>query len=142
MEQIKFESMKLTDTGLKLYFTLYLREEFIEKSAVISLKNDFTISSIYLSSYKFGSVEWINGIGLSECRKWETDEQAEAPGYLTRRYTSRISDGYAPQGHAEKFLLPDILNSFENREIAAVLKSVLKVKKSGKKLIPETYGIN
>ncbi len=137
---IKFESIKKTDEGLKIYLTSYLRLDFVEKSVVITLKNDFTISNIYISSYKFGSVEWINDIGISECRKWETDEQAEAPGYLTRRYTSRISNGYAPEGHAEEFLIPDILLSIENRDIAGILKSVLKVKKSKRKIIPEKYG--
>ena len=137
---ITFESIKETDNGVKLYFTSYLRQDFVEKSVVVTLKKDFTISGIYISSYKFGSVEWISGKGLSECRKWETDEQAEAPGYLTRRYTARISNGYAPEGHAENFLIPDVLNSIENSEIAKILKAVLKVKKSVKKIIPEKYG--
>ena len=140
MGNIKFESMKSADDGLKLYFTSYLRPEFIEKSIVITLKKDFTVSGIYISSYDFGSVEWIYGIGLTECRKWETDEQAEAPGYLTRRYTSRISDGYAPDGHAENLLIPDVINSVENAEVAGLLKSILRTKKSRKKIIPQKYG--
>jgi len=137
---VKFESLKITNNGVKLYFTSYLRKDFIEKSVVVSLNKDFTVSGIYISSYNFGSVEWKCGIGLSECRKWETEEQAEAPGYLTRRYTAKISNGYAPEGHAEKLLIPDVLKSMENMEIARILKSVLRVKKSQKKIIPELYG--
>jgi len=140
MGTMTFETMKAVDEGYKLYFTSYLRKDFIEKSAVITLKNDFIICSIYLSSYDFGSVEWTNGRGLSECRKWETEEQAEAPGYLTRRYTSRISNGYAPEGHAENFLIPDILNSIDNKDIVKILKTVMKFKKSKKKIIPDTFG--
>lgn len=140
MNSIKFESIKTIEDGFKLLFTSYLRPEFVEKSVVVSLKKDFTISDIYISSYNFGSVEWINGIGLTECRKWETDEQAEAPGYLTRRYTSRIADGYAPEGHAENLLIPDVINGMENSEIAVILKSVIKVKKTRKKIIPEKHG--
>ena len=140
MRTVKFESLKTIDQGFKLYFTSYLRKDFIEKSVVVTLGEDFKISGIYISSYNFGSVEWKSGVGLTECRKWETEEQAESPGYLTRRYTAKISNGYAPQGHAEKILIPDVLNSMENREIAGILKSVLKVTKSRKKIIPEKYG--
>lgn len=140
MNSIKFESLKVIDDRVKLYFTSYLRAEFVEKSVVISLKKDFTVSDIYISSYDYGSVEWVNGIGLSECRKWETDEQAEAPGYLTRRYTSRISNGYAPEGHAEKLLIPDVINSIEHSGIAKLLKSIIKVRKSGRKIDPSKYG--
>jgi len=139
MKNVVFESMKKTDKGFKLYFTSYLRKEFVKKSVVISLDKDFTVSGIYISSYDFGSLEWINGIGLDQCRKWETDEQAEAPGYLTRRYTARISDGVAPEGTAEKLLIPDVLNSLDNREIAGILKSVVKVKKTRRKIIPEKF---
>lgn len=140
MNNIKFESVKTDNTEVKLYFTSYLRENFIEKSVVVSLKSDFTVSSIYISSNNFGSVEWTNGTGLSECRKWETDEQAEAPGYLTRRYTAKISDGYAPDGFAESILIPDVLGSMENRDISDLLKSIIRVKKSRKKIIPEKFG--
>lgn len=140
MDTIKFESIKSLNEGFKLTFTSYLRPEFVAKSVVISLKKDYTISGIYISSYNFGSVEWINGFGLTECRSWETEEQAEAPGYLTRRYTSKLADGYAPEGHAEKILVPDVIGSIENIELGEVLKSVLKVKKSRKKIVPEKYG--
>ncbi len=140
MEPVAFESIKKTDSGFKLYFTSYLRKDFVGKSVVITLKKDCTVSSIYLTSYDFGSVEWINGIGLSESRKWETEEQAESPGYLTRRYTSRFSDGYAPEGQAEKLLIPDVLDHLGNMEIARILRALVKVKKSRRKIIPEKFG--
>jgi len=136
---IKFESIKEADRKYKVYFTSYLRQDFVEKSVVISLSEDFVILNIYISSYDFGSLEWINGIGLTECRKWETEEQSEAPGYLTRRYTARISNGYAPEGYDKNFLIPDVLNSMEDNDIKQILKSVLKVQKTKKKIIPEKY---
>jgi len=141
MQSLTFESMKITAKGYKLYFTSYLRQDFIERSLVITLREDFTVSHIYLSSYSYGSVEWYNGSGLTECRQWETDEQAEAPGYLTRRYTARMSDGYAPEGHAEQLLIPDVLDNLENARLAGIIRSILTVKKSVKKIIPGDYGI-
>ena len=141
MNNVTFESIKTSKTGLKLYFTSYLRQDFIERSLVITLNKDFTVSHIYLSSYSFGSVEWHNGSGLAECRQWETDEQAEAPGYLTRRYTARMSDGYAPYGHAEEFLIPDVLNKLDNSTLAETVRSILAVKRSGRKIIPDDYGL-
>ena len=137
----EFESIKEVDEGFKIYFTSYLRQDFVEKSVVISLKKDFTITNIYLNSYDHGSLEWINGFGLSGSRKWETDEQAQSPGYLTRRYTSRISDGYAPEGHTENLLIPDVLDDINNKEIVKLLKSVLKMKKTRKKIVPQKYGL-
>lgn len=140
MAIVKFESMKVTDEGLKIYLTSYLRQDFVEKSVVITLREDFTVSGIYISSYDFGSLEWKNGKGLLECRKWETDDQAEAPGYLTRRYTTRISNGYAPENHAENFLIPDVLDSIDNKNITVLLKSLMKVKRSKRKLHPDKFG--
>lgn len=141
MKPVSFESMKITENGCKLYFTSYLRNDFIERSLVISLNNDFTVSHVYLSSYNYGSLEWHNGSGLTECRQWETDEQAEAPGYLTRRYTARMSDGYAPDGHAEDYLIPDVLDNMENSKLAGTVKSILAVKKTSKKIVPVNYGL-
>jgi len=140
MGTVKFEYMKETAEGCKIYFTSYLRKDFVEKSVVITLRTDFTVSGIYISSYNFGSLEWINGKGLSECRKWETDEQAESPGYLTRRYTARISNGLMSGDDAENLLIPDVINSMENSEITAILKSLMKVKKSKKKITPSDFG--
>lgn len=137
MGTLVFESVKTDADKIKIYFTSYLREDFIEKSVVISLDKNYSITNIYLSSYDFGSLEWINGIGLTECRKWETDEQAESSGYLTRRYTSRISNGYAPDGHGERVLIPDVLDSMGDAEMAKLLKSVLKTRKTKRKIIPD-----
>jgi hypothetical protein len=142
MNPLTFESVKTTGKGCKLYFTSYLRKDFVERSLVITIGMDFTVSHIYLSSYCYGSVEWHNGTGLSECRKWETEEQAEAPGYLTRRYTSRMSDGYAPEGHAEQFLIPDVLDNLANRKLAETVGSILVRKKSRIKIVPDDYNIN
>lgn len=142
MSSITFESLKETGNGYKIYFTSYLREDFVEKSVVVTLKKDFTVSCVYFSSYDHGSVEWINGTGLSESRKWETEEQAEAPGYLTRRYTARISDGPAPAGLAENLLIPSLLESMENRDVAGILAAVVKTRKSKRKIIPAKCGLS
>ncbi len=141
MSTVTFESIKKTEEGYKIYFTSYLRRDFVEKSAVITTKNDYKVVSIYISSYDFGSLEWINGIGVSECRKWETVEQAESRGYLTRRYTARISDGYAPEGHAEKLLIPDVLESIDNKKIAGILKSIIRTRRSVRKIDPAKFGL-
>ncbi len=126
MAKVKFETFKKSEKGCKIYFTSYLREDFVEKSIVISTDENYTVISVYLASYKYGSVEWINGEGLTGCRLWETDEQAESAGYLTRRYTSRLSNGYAPDGQAENLIIPDILGSFEDQNIARTIRTILE----------------
>jgi len=110
--------------GRKLVFSSYLRRDFVERSVVITLGGDGRVDHIYFSSYRHGSVEWHNGSGFSECRLWETEDQAREPTYLTRRYTMRLSNGEAGPGFAENTIVPDVLENMADDEVASILTRI------------------
>ena len=134
MGKLVFE--KITDEGKerKLYFTSYLRSDFVERSLVVTLRKNSTVKEIFLSSYHFGSVEWKSGTGLVDPRLWESEEQAVSPSYLTRRYTVRMANGPAPENLAVEKMIPDVLDNVENSEFAGIIASILTTKKSKKKI--------
>lgn len=111
--------------GKKLYFISYLRRDFVERSAVITLDGTGRVAHLYLSSYRHGSVEWENGSGLSESRVWETEDQAQEPTYLTRRYTSRLSNGEAGTGYTMETIVPDVLDNMADEEVASILNNII-----------------
>jgi hypothetical protein len=134
MGKLLFE--KTTEEGgeRKIYFTSYLRTDFVERSLVVTLRKNNTVKDIFLSSYHFGSVEWKSGIGLVEPRLWESEEQAVSPSYLTRRYTVRMANGPADTNLAVEKMIPDVLDNMENRKFAETISSILVTKKSMKKI--------
>ena len=134
MGKLVFE--KITENGKerKLYFTSYLRTDFVERSLVVTLRKNSTVKEIFLSSYHFGSVEWKSGTGLVEPRLWESEEQAVSPSYLTRRYTVRMANGPATVNLAVEKMIPDVLDNMENSELAETIASILAAKKSNKKI--------
>ncbi|HOP30073.1 MAG TPA: hypothetical protein PK293_09145 [Spirochaetota bacterium] len=134
MGKLVFE--KITENGKerKLYFTSYLRTDFVERSLVVTLRKNSTVKEIFLSSYHFGSVEWKSGTGLVEPRLWESEEQAVSPSYLTRRYTVRMANGPATVNLAVEKMIPDVLDNMENSKLAETIASILAAKKSNKKI--------
>ena len=131
MNRLYLEKVIDLGNGRKLYFTSYLRRDFVEHSVVITLGGNGRVDHIYFSSYHHGSVEWNNGSGFSECRLWETEDQAQEPTYLTRRYTMRLSDGEAGPGFAENAIVPDVLENMADVKVASLLREIIAGKKSG-----------
>lgn len=134
MSKLVFEKISEENNFRKIYFTSYLRSDFVERSLVVTLRKNGTVKEIFLSSYNFGSVEWKSGHGLIEPRLWESEEQAVSPSYLTRRYTVRMANGPAAQNLALEQMIPDVLDNMENSELAAAVGSILQTKKSMKKI--------
>ena len=130
MPKLYLEKTVKLEEGKKLYFVSFLRRDFVERSAVITLDGMGRVAHLYLSSYRHGSVEWENGSGLSECRLWETEEQAQEPTYLTRRYTARLSDGESDSGYAAATILPDVLDNMADGEVASLLKDIITRERS------------
>lgn len=121
MGKLYFEKLVHDDNLCKLYFTSYLRSDFVERSLVVTLDENDVVQSIYFSSYNFGSAEWINEQGIVDSRLWESDEQAGAPTYLTRRYTVRMADGPATGTFANEKIVPDVLDNLVDRDFAEII---------------------
>lgn len=134
MGKLVFEKISEEGADRKLYYTSYLRIDFVERSLVVTLRKNNTVKEIFLSSYHFGSVEWKSGAGIIDPRLWESEEQAVSPSYLTRRYTVRMANGPATTNLAVEQMIPDVLDNMEDREIAGVIGSILLTKKSKKRI--------
>ncbi len=134
MGKLVFEKSSEDGELRKLYFTSYLRTDFVERSLVVTLRKNNTVKEIFVSSYHYGSVEWKSGAGLVEPRLWESDDQAVAPSYLTRRYTVRMANGPATTNLAAEKMIPDVLDNMADRELADTIASILLTKKSKKKI--------
>jgi len=140
MSKLYFEKMVIEDDHKKIYFTSYLRSDFVERSLVMTLNKNFTVSHIYLNSYEHGSAEWYNGEGLAESRFWESDDQAESSTYLTRRYTVRMANGPAKNEFAEKKIVPDVLDNMADRSFAKHVKRIVAKEKYSRRIIVDETG--
>jgi len=132
--KLVFEKISEEGADRKLYYTSYLRTDFVERSLVITIRKNNTVKEIFLSSYHFGSVEWKSGTGIIDPRLWESEEQAVSPSYLTRRYTVRMANGPATTNLAVEQMIPDVLDNMEDRGIAGVIGSILVTKKSKRRI--------
>ena len=133
MAELYFKKTTEDDTSIKLYFTSYLRDDFVERSIVLSIDKDLLIQHIYFSSYKHGSVEWTNGVGLHECRLWENEDQAQSPTYLTRRYTTKLSNGIQDLNYAQKNILADLFKNMADKDFSQFISSIAAKKKYSEK---------
>lgn len=116
------------DSETKIYFASYLREDYVAKSLVICLDKGMIIESIYFSSDTHGTVEWKNGVGLTDCHRWESEDQAKEPSYLTRRYTTILTNGVRDTDYAREMIIPDILDKLQNAHVAEWVHDVVLVK--------------
>ena len=101
MDTLKLVAFDNYGSEKKISFASFLRENYVAKSMVIYLDQNDIISKIFFSSNTYGTVEWVNGSGLKNCHKWESEDEAKAQSYLTRRYTAILSDGAAENDYAQ-----------------------------------------
>lgn len=120
----------------KIAFASYLKKDYVAKSMVIYLDGNDIITHIYFSSNNYGSVEWKNGAGLKDCHRWESEDQAKSPSYLTRRYTAILSDGAEHTDYAKRFILPDVIEHLEDNDLADLVSDILHTREY---LVPFDY---
>ena len=113
------------DYGKKIVLASYHRKDFSDKSIVIKLDGRGVPAEILFMSSDHGSVEWINGRGLSNCRRWENEEAARSRSYLTRRYTSILMNGERPVDFGRDVIIPLILEDMSQKEAAAYIARII-----------------
>jgi hypothetical protein len=121
-------SVATTETGKKVAYAYYLRKDFVAKSMVIYLDSAGIIEKIFFSSDDHGTVEWRNGSGLVDCHRWESEDQAKSQSYLTRRYTSILSNGAADMDYARNVIIPDILDRLHDADVAEWIGDIISVR--------------
>ncbi|HNW29113.1 MAG TPA: hypothetical protein PKN50_11595 [Spirochaetota bacterium] len=127
-DKIKLVAVEDTESGKKIAFASFLRKDYVAKSLVIYIDGNNIITGIFFSSDVHGTVEWINGSGLKNCHRWESEDQAKSQSYLTRRYTAILSDGSASADFARDFIIPDILDNMSNADVAEWVADILRVR--------------
>ncbi len=127
-DKIKLVAVEDTESGKKIAFASFLRKDYVAKSLVIYIDGNNIITGIFFSSDVHGTVEWINGSGLKNCHRWESEDQSRSRSYLTRRYTAILSDGSASADFARDFIIPDILDNMENADAADWIADILRVR--------------
>ena len=127
-DKIKLVAVEDTESGKKIAFASFLRKDYVAKSLVIYIDGNNIITGIFFSSDVHGTVEWINGSGLRNCHRWESEDQAKSQSYLTRRYTAILSDGSASADFARDFIIPDILDNMSNADVAEWVADILRVR--------------
>ena len=128
MDKLKLVAIDNHESEKKISFASFLRENYVAKSLVIYLDRNDIISKIFFSSDTYGTVEWINGSGLNDCHKWESEDEAKSQSYLTRRYTAILSDGAAGNDYAQEHIIPDILDNLYDDNIAEWIRDILQVR--------------
>lgn len=128
INKLRFVSIERTETGKKIAFASFLKKDYVANSLVVYTGKNDLIEKIFFSSNAHGTVEWINGAGLKNCHRWESEEQAHSPTYLTKRYTTILSDGAAGLDHARETIIPDILDNLHDVDIAEQISDVIQVK--------------
>jgi hypothetical protein len=127
-ERIRLLSVERDASSGKISFASFLKKDYVAKSLVIYLDGSGIIEKIFFSSNTYGTVEWENGRGLVNCHVWESEDQARKPTYLTRRYTSILSDGAVDAGYARETILPDVLDNMEDGETAEWIEDIISVR--------------
>ena len=125
---LKLVSIATTETGKKVAYAYYLREDFVAKSMVIYLDGAGIIEKIFFSSDDHGTVEWRNGSGLADCHRWESEDQARSQSYLTRRYTTILSNGAVDMDYARNVIIPDILDNLSDADVAEWIGDIITVR--------------
>ena len=125
---IKLVSITRTESGKKIAYAYYLRQDFVAKSMVIYLDSAGIIEKIFFSSDEYGTVEWRNGTGLAECHRWESEDQARSKSYLTRRYTTILSNGVADLDYARMVIIPDILDNLSDGNVAEWISDIVRTR--------------
>ena len=125
---LKLVSVASTDTGKKVAYAYYLRTDFVAKSMVIYLDSSGIIERIFFSSDDHGTVEWRNGAGLVDCHRWESEDQAKSQSYLSRRYTTILSNGAVDTDYARDVIIPDIIDRLQDGALAEWIGDIIRVR--------------
>ena len=109
-------------------YAYYIRSEFVAKAMVIYLDGANMIEKIFFSSDDFGTVEWKNGTGLADCHRWESEDQAKSKSYLSRRYTTILSNGALDIDYARAMIIPDILDNLNDGDVAEWIGDIISTR--------------
>ena len=109
-EKLILDEIEELGDSKKLKFKSYLKEDWVENALIITLTNE-KLDRMYFSSNEYGTAEWINGKGIEQANRWETEDEIKDASTIAGRYPSIISDGDISSDIAYKTVIPDVLDN-------------------------------
>ena len=131
-QKLIFDKIEEEENRQALHFKSYLKEDFVERALVITVDESNIIRKIYFSSNKYGTTTWINGHGVYDSHRWESEDDLEQLSTLAQRYPSLLEDGFMPPEFAMEKIIPDVLDNLLDSELSSILYKIIE-KKSSKK---------
>ncbi|MDF3819768.1 hypothetical protein P3G55_07660 [Leptospira sp. 96542] len=125
-EKVFLEDYFIDDENISMEFSSYLREDFVEKNLKISISQN-KLNSLYFSSYQYGNALWTKEKGITECNRWENDEQLSSKSYLSKHFPSSFENAKLPAEHALKYIVPDVLDSLLDDNLQSILKEIISI---------------
>jgi hypothetical protein len=115
------------DCGVtRIVFASYLKPDFVERAMTIHLGADRIVREIHFTSNEFGTADWVNGRGITDCHRWEDEETVQSTSYLNRHYTAILLDGPMDGVYAEERVIPDVLSAVESRALRETIESLVR----------------
>lgn len=131
-QKLIFDKIEEEKNRRAFHFKSYLKEDFIERALVITV-DEFNISrKIYFSSNQYGTTTWINGHGVYDSHRWESEDDLEQLSTLAQRYPSLLENGFVPPEFAKEKIIPDVLENLLDNDLSSILYKIIK-KNSSKK---------
>jgi hypothetical protein len=127
-DMLKLVSVTGEEDIIKVLFASYLKSDFVECSMTLIIAPDRRIREIYFSSNDFGTAEWKNGQGITDCNRWEDEDSAQSTSSLNKHYTAILQNGSMKTEYAESHIIPDVLSKIENRSLRTLVTAIVKNK--------------
>lgn len=94
---MRLSQIKEVENRRKFYFEEYLREDFVSRGLIVSLREDNSISSLSFNSTTFGTMTFDAEKGLTSCFGWESDDKLRSLSYISKHYKSHfINSSFNP----------------------------------------------
>ncbi|MBN1500646.1 MAG: hypothetical protein JW982_10840 [Spirochaetes bacterium] len=93
-----------------LTFASFFDNDFISKSAIITIDSENQLIDFSLTSENHGVLRWVNGEGIIECGSWDSMEEGSASLPI------------------DELLAEDVLRDLPDEDLKVYLKRALKTK--------------
>ncbi|MCP4131369.1 MAG: hypothetical protein GY754_10350 [bacterium] len=125
-QKLILEKIELSSGYQKIHLCSYLKKGYIERALDITITENNVASKLYFSSNDFGTATWINGSGITDSHRWETEDDLAAASYLSRRYPAMLQNGIVPPEYSKEMIVPDVLNHLLDDELTAIVTQIVE----------------
>jgi hypothetical protein len=126
----EFKLREITHNDDKTVFSYisYLKEDFVNKSLLITLDGAGHLCKLYFSSNDHGTLTWLSGRGIVEAHRWEDEDDLDGYSDVTRRFPSLMEDGFVSGDFALNSIVPDVLCELRDNELMCYIRETIQKK--------------